>query len=130
MTQIHETAINMISEGTRLEGRFVFDQMCRVHGTLHGEVSARPGSTLILSETSLVEGTIHGDTVMVDGFVRGDIIARTRVVVSPSGRVVGNIRTPSLKLEFGAHFEGRCIMENLGDLAEEFAKLDRPLKPA
>jgi len=112
--QIRETAINMISEGTRLEGRMVFERVSRVHGTLVGEVLARPGSTLILSETAVVEGNIEADTLLVDGFVQGDISATSKVVVSRTGRVVGNIRAPTLQLEFGAYFEGKCAMESQG----------------
>lgn len=106
-----ETLLTLVSEGTQLEGKIVFDQVARVHGILKGEVTAQPGSTLILGETSLVEGNIHADTLMIDGFVRGDIHANTRVVISGTGRVIGNIQTPSLVVDFGAHFEGKCKME-------------------
>jgi cytoskeletal protein CcmA (bactofilin family) len=110
---IVETSLNIVGENTRLEGKISLDNVSRVHGTLIGEVCAAPGSLLVLGETSVVEGTIVGDTVMIDGFVRGDIVASTKVVVSGTGRVIGNIRAPSLKIEFGAYFEGRSLMESL-----------------
>lgn len=109
---IRESAINIISEGTQIEGKITFDQISRFHGVLRGEAHARDGSTLILSESSVIEGDIFADTLMIDGFVHGNIKAKTRVMISGTGRVVGNIDTPSLKLEFGAHFEGNCSMEN------------------
>src|SRR4051812_10288689 len=105
--EIREAAVNIVAEGTRIEGKISFSQVSRVHGTLVGEVMAEDGSLLILSETSVVEGGIHADTLMIDGYVNGDITAKTRVVVSRTGRVIGNIRTPNLKVEFGAYFEGR-----------------------
>lgn len=113
MSTLHETAINMVAEGTRIEGQVTFDHVSRVHGVLVGEVRAKDGSTLILSETAVVEGNIEADTLMVDGYVHGDIAAKAKVVISRTGRVVGNIKTPSLTLEFGAYFEGRCAMEGL-----------------
>jgi cytoskeletal protein CcmA (bactofilin family) len=113
MDNVNESAINLISEGTRIEGKAIFDQISRFHGTLVGEAHGRDGSTLILCESSLIQGDIFADTVMIDGFVQGNIHARTRVVISGTGRVVGNIETPSIKLEFGAYFEGRCMMEKL-----------------
>ena len=111
MNNLHETAINMVSEGTRIEGQVVFDHISRVHGILVGEVRAKEGSTLILSETATVEGNIEADILMIDGYVHGDISAKTRVVISRTGRVVGNVKTPSLIVEFGAYFEGRCAMQ-------------------
>lgn len=107
---IVETEINVIAEGTRIEGKLHFDHVSRVHGTLVGEVTASPGSTLILAESSLVKGNIQADTLLVDGFVEGDITASTKVVVSGTGRVIGNIRTHSLSIEYGGHFEGQCSM--------------------
>jgi cytoskeletal protein CcmA (bactofilin family) len=108
---LHESSLNIISEGTRIEGKAMFDQVSRFHGVLIGEAHARDGSTLVLCETSVVEGDVFADTILIDGYVQGNIQARTRVVISGTGRVVGNIQTPSLKLEFGAYFEGRCNME-------------------
>lgn len=110
MPQPFETHSNIVAEGTRIEGKVTFENITRVHGVLVGEVHAASGSTLILAETSVVEGNIDADTLMIDGFVKGDIHARTRVVVSATGRVVGNIRTPSLTVDFGAYFEGQCSM--------------------
>jgi cytoskeletal protein CcmA (bactofilin family) len=123
MNAIHETTINLIAEGTRVEGKVTFDHITRVNGTLAGDVHAKDGSSLILSETAVVEGNIRADVVMVDGFVQGDIDAKTKVIVSRTGRVVGNITTPTLVLEFGAYFEGRCFMDGR-------ITADRQLKPA
>ncbi len=109
--QVQESAINVISQGTRLEGKLHFDQITRVHGVLVGEVQSREGSTLILSETSVVEGRIHADRLIVDGFVRGDISSIGKVTLSRTGRVVGNIRAASVELEYGAYFEGKCTMD-------------------
>jgi cytoskeletal protein CcmA (bactofilin family) len=111
MKNLNETSVNIISEGTRIEGKVVFDQVSRFHGMLIGEAHAREGSTLVLTESSFVEGDIFADTLWIDGFVQGNVHARTRVVVSGTGRVIGNIQSPSLKLEFGAYFEGTCNME-------------------
>lgn len=111
MTHIIESQINIIAEGTRIEGEIQFDHITRVHGVLSGQVKSSLGSTLILSETAVVEGSIEADTLIIDGYVQGKIEAKTKVVVSRTGRVIGMIKTPSLQLEFGSYFEGKCAME-------------------
>lgn len=113
MNSISEGQINLVAEGTRLEGKVSFDQTSRVQGIIHGEIHAQRGSTLILGETSLIEGKITADTLLIEGFVKAEIQAQTRVVITRTGRVIGKIRTPSLKIEFGAHFEGQCEMNAL-----------------
>ncbi len=109
---LYETTINLVAEGTEIQGHVTFDHISKVHGILTGEIDAKMGSTLILSTTALVEGNITADSLIIDGYVQGNIIATTRVFISKTGRVIGNIQTPSLILEFGAYFEGRCTMEN------------------
>jgi len=109
---LQETAINFISEGTRLEGKMTFAQISRVHGILIGQVMAEKGSTLILGESAVVEGNIEADTLVVEGYVNGDIDATGKVVIAGNGRVIGNIKTSALVLEFGAYFEGRCSMQS------------------
>ncbi|MBY0471293.1 polymer-forming cytoskeletal protein [bacterium] len=111
--QISESTINVIAEGSRLEGKIWLKHISRVHGTLVGDVHAVAGSVLVLKETSVVEGNIHADTLYVDGYVKGDIRAGTKVVVSGSGRVIGKIQCPSITIDFGAFFEGQCIMESV-----------------
>lgn len=106
---LQETAITILNENSRILGKLTLGSVARVHGEVVGELHAGDGSTVILAETSVIEGTIYADTLFVDGFVRGDIHARTRVVLSSTGRVVGNIRTPSLQVEFGSYFEGECL---------------------
>lgn len=106
---ITESGINILSESSRLEGKIRLDKVSRVHGTLIGEIEAPAGSTLILGETALVQGKIQADTLVIDGYVKGEISASTRVVISGTGRVFGDIHTPSLAIEFGAHFEGRSF---------------------
>jgi cytoskeletal protein CcmA (bactofilin family) len=111
VNSIYESAINIIGEGSELQGEMHFDQITRVHGVLKGNIRTEAGSTLILAETGVIEGNIQTDTLWVDGFVRGDIAAQTLVVVSRTGRVVGNIRAKNVKFEFGAYFEGKCVAE-------------------
>lgn len=105
---IEETEISIISENSRLEGKIQFNSITRVHGVIHGDIFSSPGSTLILAESSMTEGNIQADTLMISGFVKGDIKASQQVILSPTARVAGTIESPSLVMEFGARFEGKC----------------------
>jgi cytoskeletal protein CcmA (bactofilin family) len=110
MNPLNESTINILAEGTKIEGKTTFDHVSRVHGVLLGEVLAKEGSTLILSEVGVIEGNIHADTLMIDGYVRGDIFAKSRVVISRNGRVIGNIQNSVPGSRIWSHFEGKCSM--------------------
>ena len=107
--QITEISITLISEKVRIEGKLIVEQVTRLHGTVIGEIQSLPGSTLIVCNTALVEGNVEADTVIVDGEVRGDVTAKNRVVITESGRVTGNIKTASLRVDAGGQIEGQSI---------------------
>ena len=110
MEEITETRINFISENSKIEGEISLDHITRVHGTLVGNVKCKPGSMLVLGESSVVEGNIEADTLIVDGYVRGNIEAQKQVRISSSGRVIGNVQAPDIDIQFGAHLEGETRM--------------------
>ena len=108
---LQESEISLISEGSRFEGTLELDSMARFHGTLRGRLAGKPGSVVVLGEPGVVEGEIDGDTIWIEGFVRGDIRARTRIVLSRTARVIGKLEGPFIEIQPGAYFEGRCRME-------------------
>ncbi len=107
---IHETEVTVIGEGIQLDGKLKLDGVIRVYGRLSGEITANADSSLILMESAVVEGSLDVDTLVVAGFIRGDIKARTRVSIEGTGRVIGNIETPTIAIDFGAYLEGETKM--------------------
>ena len=111
--ELRESEITLISEGTTFEGTLALASVARVHGTIKGKLVGLPGSLIVLGTQSMVEGTLEADTLWVEGFVRGEIAAKTKVILRPSARVVADIEAPSIEIEPGAHFEGMLRMEHL-----------------
>jgi len=109
---IAETELTLIGQNTRLEGQIHFSGMTRVFGELKGQIRSDDDSSLILMESAVVEGSLEVDTVIVAGFVRGEIRAKKRVLVEGTGRVLGNIHAPSIQIDFGAFIEGEVQMPN------------------
>jgi cytoskeletal protein CcmA (bactofilin family) len=57
-----------------------------------------------------IEGDICARSVQVRGAVVGDVAASREVVIHATGRVHGDVSTPSLVVERGAFFNGRTRM--------------------
>jgi cytoskeletal protein CcmA (bactofilin family) len=107
-----ESELNLLSEGSKMEGTITFAKNARIHGSLLGEVHAtETGTLLVIAETARVEGIIRADRVWVDGFVRGEIIAN-HVTVTRLGRVVGKVVAPQLHVEPGAYFDSEISMSS------------------
>ncbi len=103
-----ESGVTLLSQGSLIKGELTFDQMTRLHGRIEGKVVGLEGSVIVVGETASVHGEIDGDEVIIDGFVHGDVSGRTKVTVSESGRLIGNVKSPKFEVRFGAHFEGRA----------------------
>jgi cytoskeletal protein CcmA (bactofilin family) len=103
-----ERSVNLIAPGTHLKGQVHFDRTTRIAGRIEGSIEGAPSTTLILTEEGMIEGDIRGDSIYIEGFVEGEINATTRIQIAPGGRVIGNLTSPSIQVDFGAWFEGEC----------------------
>ena len=97
-----------LGEGTSFKGTLTFEGTVRIDGRLEGEIFTK--DTLVIGEGALVSATIHAGVVVISGTVRGDITAERKIDIHASGRLFGNISTPSLVIEEGVVFEGTCTM--------------------
>jgi cytoskeletal protein CcmA (bactofilin family) len=98
----------LIGKGCEFEGKLVFEGIVRIDGSFQGEIFTR--DTLVLGPDSKVKGQIEADSVVVAGYLEGDISASTRVEIRPTGYVKGSVSSPVFKIEEGGIFEGRTKM--------------------
>lgn len=97
-----------LGEGTSFKGILTFEGTVRIDGRLEGEIFTK--DTLVIGEGAQVTAAIHAGVVVIGGTVRGDITAERKIEIHPTGRLYGNICTPSLVIEEGVIFEGSCTM--------------------
>ncbi|NWF94494.1 MAG: polymer-forming cytoskeletal protein [Syntrophaceae bacterium] len=113
------------------EGKMTFEGIFRLDGKFDGEIFE--SGSLIVGETATIKGKIEANTVVINGHVEGEVIAKARVEIHPTGKLFGNLVTPTLTIEEGGVFDGHCKMEGRvvreseeeGSVASE--KVERPL---
>jgi len=108
-----------LGDGTSFKGTLTFEGTVRIDGRLEGEIFTK--DTLVIGEGAQVSAAIHAGVVVISGTVRGNITAKRKIDIHASGRLYGNISTPSLVIEEGVVFEGNCTM---GQLAGQGAEQD------
>lgn len=101
-----------LDSGSHVHGELRFDTSFRVDGKFTGSVHSE--GDLIVGEEGEVEGELSVGQIFISGTVRGSVRASRRIQVSPSGKLYAEIDTPSLVIEDGAFFEGRCSMDREG----------------
>jgi cytoskeletal protein CcmA (bactofilin family) len=104
----------LIGARTTIVGDVRFSGGLHVDGTIRGMVVAEPGSEalLVLSEKGMVDGEIHAPHVVINGQVKGDIVASERVELAAQARVDGNIYYKLLEMAAGADVNGRIVRED------------------
>ena len=101
-----------LDRGSRLEGELHFESSFRIDGRFQGKIES--SGRLIVGEGGEVEGDIHVRHVAVSGVARGTLHADEQIHIAAGGRVEADLDTPSLLIEDGAVFEGRCTMRREG----------------
>jgi len=103
-----QNSTSVIDQGCEVEGRFRFSGTLAINGKFRGELLS-PG-TLLVGESAELEAEVSVGTAIISGQVTGSVVARERVELRSSAKISGNIVTPSLVLEEGVVFDGRCNM--------------------
>jgi cytoskeletal protein CcmA (bactofilin family) len=99
----------LIGKASRVNGDLVFAGGLHLDGSIAGNVRAEPveGSSLSISETGSIEGNVEAGNVMLNGSVRGDIVARDRVVLGATAQVQGNVYYGVIEMTLGAQIMGK-----------------------
>ena len=99
-----------ILQATLPEARkLVFDGTVRIDGRFKGEI--RTDNVLVIGQGAHVDAQIMVGSIVVNGEVTGDIIAKHSVEIHAPGKLRGNVATPQLMIDKGVIFEGTCKMD-------------------
>ena len=113
----------LIGKASRVNGDLEFAGGLHLDGSIAGDVRADPSedSNLSISETGSIEGTVEASNVMLNGTVKGDIVARGRVILGATARVQGNVYYGVIEMTLGAQIMGRLarLSEMAGQEAPE-----------
>ena len=103
----------LIESGTRIIGDVQFSGGFHVDGHIKGNVDARAesGATLSVSDGGIIEGAVAVPNVILNGTVKGDILAHERIELGSTAKVTGNVYYGLIEMEMGAEINGKLIHE-------------------
>jgi len=105
-----------LGQGTEFEGSLESSGALRIDGHFKGEISGEV--SLVVGESAKIESDIRVSHLLNSGEIKGSVVAKERVEIREPGKVLGNIRTPSLVMDEGAIMEGNCRMHRTGERDE------------
>jgi cytoskeletal protein CcmA (bactofilin family) len=97
-----------LARGVEFKGVVSFDGTVRIDGKLEGEIHTT--GTLIVGEHAVIKGIVSAGTLMTSGKINGTVTTTDKIHILKSGILIGDIRTPVISIDDGAHFHGMCDM--------------------
>lgn len=100
---------SLIAHGTRIEGNVVFSDGLRIDGDVVGDIRASDDkpSILVISEQASVKGQIHADHVIINGHIKGPVLAFNLLELQPKARIEGDVSYRALEMHQGATISGQ-----------------------
>ncbi len=107
-TSTQSPTLNMISEGTTLDGTLNSQNDIRIAGKLKGEGISK--GKLIVTSSGVIQGDVKVADADIAGRVEGTLRVTNKLNLRDSAVIDGDIYTKALLVEEGAQINGACRM--------------------
>ena len=101
----------LVGAAARVSGDLHFTGNSHVDGIINGDVASDADGTsaLCVSEHGVIHGNVNVPHVVLNGLVKGDVVASTRVELGPTARVIGNVYYNLIEMAIGAEINGKLV---------------------
>jgi cytoskeletal protein CcmA (bactofilin family) len=122
-----ESPVTTFGKETRYSGFLKFKDTLCIRGIFKGTIEGQ--GSLIVEKGAVVEvDHVSVVSLIVEGTVRGSIIAVDKVDMLPGSVVQGDVTANRLRIADGVVFEGQCSMTDKEDYIEIFSRPNEEIK--
>ena len=101
-----EINVTVIGKDAKFKGELIIEQSAKILGSFEGRIACQ--GEVHVAEGAFCKATVEARSVIVDGNVEGDILARERLSLSGKARVKGDITAAAIIVQEGATYTGQC----------------------
>lgn len=95
-----------IGQSIRIKGEVSVREPFLVAGHIEGTIDV-DGHALTVAEGATIAATVTADTVTIQGHMKGEMSAATKIVVRETAKVEGELSAPTISVADGATIHGR-----------------------
>jgi len=106
MAFTEDQSIAFIGKDAEFEGVMESCGIVTIDGRFKGKISSK--GTIIVGVEGKIESDIHVADIVIFGEIHGNIIAENKIDVRASGKVFGDIESPTIMIERGSIIKGNC----------------------
>ncbi|HOJ65051.1 MAG TPA: polymer-forming cytoskeletal protein [Spirochaetota bacterium] len=96
----------ILGKDTNFNGNLSFKDSLKINGIFIGSINS--SGVLVIGKGAIVQANVTAKTVIINGTIKGDVLAEEKVEMLPTGRVYGNIKAKKVKISDGVIFNGKC----------------------
>ena len=120
--EMENQAINLIANGTTIDGNITSNGDIRVDGTLKGTLKTK--GKVIVGDSGMISGEVSCKNFEVEGSIDGKVFVSELLSLRAKSKLTGEITTNKLAIDPGAHFTGKCDMTT--SVQPDFGKTTEP----
>lgn len=118
---IIEDIDSLIGENIKIIGNLEGKGNIRIDGTIEGDIDY--DGNIVIGESGKIKGTTKSNNISLAGSIDGNVLAKTKLVILPTGVLTGDIETPSFIIHENAKFEGHSKMTNIDSSKKDLTNL-------
>ena len=99
---------SLLSKKVNIVGEIEGNEDLHVEGRFKGAIKVT--GNIFVGQTGVVEADIEADNIVVQGKIRGNVLARQQLEIQSLGELIGDCSAQSINIKEGAVFEGRSKM--------------------
>ena len=103
-----QEGLTFMGKDVVFKGILTLEGHVRIDGQVEGEIHST--GTLTVGEDAVITGNITVGSLITSGNITGNVMASEKINILKPGVLIGNIRTPAISIEAGAHFHGQSDM--------------------
>lgn len=104
-------SVNIIADGTTLEGNIATNGDIRIDGAVKGNIVSK--SKAIIGRNGKVEGNITCANIDIEGTVKVETLNVANLIsLKSTANLTGNLIAGKIAIEPGAEFSGTCRMQS------------------
>ena len=120
----HSVGVTILAKGTTFTGTLYCRGISRVGGKVKGEIVSE--GTLIIEQDAEIIADITAENLIIQGVVKGKVVATTKTELLKSSRLDGALHTPAMLMELGTIVNADVVMADDGgaEAVVEFQESD------
>lgn len=106
----------IVSSSMRIEGELKSNGNIKIDGIISGKVHT--AQDLLIGPNAQIDADLIAANAIIAGVVKGNVLVKNSLIITETGKVMGNISCTLLGIKEGAYFSGACKMQEVKQMPE------------